>query len=571
MGTRKNGLTPGLSGVRKVLGLLAALAGTACGVFAAPAKPLIVLFTPGVSTGARDSGGSATGDENVSRARQAAAAVRDRFNESGYVDAVLYAPDSPLFARAMMEAKIKLIKPDQPTETECYALAKAAGAGYSAFVVSGLPASPAQGAVDVSLQTEQIEGHKVWRDRRNASGTSGLPGGPSNALLSAANMLVEGFLNGPLRELSRVTPPSQPATQPIPTVRATPPPAVPLLANGEPDVAAPVPMTAPVVPVAPVTAREPLPSSGADTDNAAEAERHQGDDELRAGDIPGAILSYRKAVSLSPLNTAFRASLASAYLQAGRKGDALSEAKRALSVVPATDIKGHAAASRLLADVLTQTGDTVAAKNTYSAILATQPDAVWAQLGLAEALVAEGDTDAAATLYLAARKNAPANHDAMLGYARLLATKGDYDGALRELTAMTGSADAGARYRAALQLFDAGITRIADRVTQNRAAYEKKQIARDVFYKATSAQTAKVSGLVSLLKAVNPPATADEPTKRKHHKRVFAASLLLQGVASLLTQVETGDANAGGEATSLLDEFAREMREVVTATPNTQE
>ncbi len=536
---------------------------------AAPPKPLIILYTPGVPAGARAT--DAEPGDNGSRAKRAATAVRDRFNESGFVDAVVYSPDNALFVRAAQEAKLKLGAPASPTASECYTLAKAAGARYSAFVVSGLTPQNSDGAVDIELQTEQIEGRKTWHSRRNAAGSSNSPGQADNALASAANTLVEDFLRGPLHDLAQATPPSLPPPEPIPTVR-TPVRADPLT-SGEPNLAAPAPVVVPApVPMAVPTPRvtsaspsEPLPSSGADTDGAAEAERHQGDEQMRAGDFAGAILSYRRAVNLSPVNPTYRTILARAYLSAGRKSDALSEAKRAMEVIPASDQSGRLAASRLLADILVQNGDSAAAKATYEEILRTQPTATWAKMGLAEALATDGKIDEAVALYQSARADAPTDRDTLLGYARLLAQKGDFDAALTQLTAATGSGDAEARYLTALQLFDEGIAKIADRVAQNRGAWGKKQIAQGVFYKATASQTAKVSGLVALLKGVPPPSTASDDTKRKHQKRVFAASLLLQGVAALLTQVETGDANAGEEATVFLTEFGREMRDIAAA------
>ena len=67
---------------------------------------------------------------------------------------------------------------------------------------------------------------------------------------------------------------------------------------------APSPVAVPLVRLA-VTPRvepaKPLP----ETDGAAEAEMHQGQDLQRAGDISGAILSFRRAVSLSPLAERF--------------------------------------------------------------------------------------------------------------------------------------------------------------------------------------------------------------------------------------------------------------------------
>lgn len=536
-------------GKRIALALFFALSGSAA--FAAPAHPLVVIFA-GNPADSQIEGFAA-------RARQTALAVRDTFNDTGLVDAVLYAPDNALFVRAMLEGKVKPADPQNLTESERYAIAKAAGAAYSAYLVSGLPSNTTPGAVDVQLSTEQIDGRKTWQGRGSYGSTGKSAGKYDNAVLSAANQLVQDFLRGPLHELAAVEAPSLPPPAPIPITR----PAATDTGNA-PSIAAPAPMTAPTVPVAPVAPREALPSSGANTDNAAEAQRHQGDEQRRAGDATGAILSYRKAVNLAPLNAQYRASLAGAYLMAGRTADALSEAKRAISIVPDTDQTGKGAMAKVLAEVLAQSDDAAGARKTYEEMLRTDPTQTWAMTGLAEVLMTEGKTDEAAQWYKKAREAEPGSKEIALGYVRLLATQGDYNGALRELNAASGANDT-ARYDTTRNLFDDGVNKIAERVEQNRTAWERKKISQAVFYKATSTQTAKISGLLALLKAVPPVSSADAQTKRNHNKRILAASLLLQGVASLLTQVETGDADAGKEATVFLSEFRREMQGAETA------
>lgn len=525
---------------------------------AAPSRPLIVIFT------------ASTGDSQVEgaalRARQTALALRDTFNDTGLLDAVLYAPENALFVRATMEGKIKPTDPQNPSESERFALAKAAGASYSAYLVSGLPSNTTPGAVDVQLRTEQIDGRKSWSGRSGYGATGKSAGKYDNAVLSAANQLVQDFLRGPLHELAQVAAPSLPAPAPIPVTKADPATVtapsvsspIPMTAPAPSTVPTTAPMTAPVVPVAPVVPKEALPSSGANTDNAAEAQQHQGDEQRRAGDTGGAILSYRRAVSLSPLNARYRASLAGAYLIAGRREDALSEAKRAVSIVPPSDGAGKIAASKVLAEVLSQSGDAAAARSTYEEMLRADPTQTWAMTGLAEVLIGEGKTGEAVALYKKARQADGGNKEIALGYIRLLAIQGDYDTALGELKRSGGANDA-ARYDTTLLLFDEGVLKIAERVEQNRTAWQSKRISQEVFYKATTTQTAKVSGLLALLKAVPPAGVSDSRTKRDHSKRILAASLLLQGVASLLTQVETGDADAGKEATVFLTEFRREM------------
>lgn len=558
------------------IGVLLATAGFLGGgaVFAAPPKPLIVIFTPDVTSDVSNM--KAREKVEIARTQDAALALRERFTDSGFVDAVVYSPDNALFVRAMLEAKIRPGDPLLPTASERYAIAKAAGAAYGGYVSTHDPTDKTETAVDVQLETEQIDGRKTWKDRRTMSSPGGvvsLQETPrfSNALLSTTNTLVQDFLNGPLHELSQATAPSLPPPQ-IPVIKNTPKPDevvnpvvtpnTPTTTPTTPNLVEPAPLRAGVPKVAPVKPTDALPSSGADTDGAAEAEKRQGDEMMRAGDSSGAILSFRKAVNLAPRNAGYRTALAKAYLDAGRKGDALSEAKRALSIVPAEDPKSRIVVSRLLAEILTQNGDTTAARVAYEDIIRNQSSVIWARVELADLLASQGQVAEAENVYKTALKLAPTDKDAHLGYAKLLATKGDYDGALREITAASGSEDAEGRYNTAVGLFDDGVNQIVNRVEQNRTAWESKQISQEVYYKATSSQTAKVSGLVALLKAVPPPATGGDAMKQKHNKRVLAASLLLQGVASLLTQVETSDADAGSQATVFLSEFKRTMSDV---------
>ncbi|HVK05688.1 MAG TPA: tetratricopeptide repeat protein, partial [Armatimonadaceae bacterium] len=297
----------------------------------------------------------------------------------------------------------------------------------------------------------------------------------------------------------------------------------------------------------------------------ADAEANQGEQFLKAGDINGAILSFRRSVNLAPQEISKRVLLVRAYLAARRNADAVSEVRRALTIASPQDRAGQLELTRLLAEAMTQSGDTTAARATYEEIIGAQPTAQWARLGLAELLEKQGKNDEAEALYRTVRQANAKDRDAALGLARVLAAKGDYEGALEQITASSeGDGEDGRRRRfeTAVRLFDAGTSRVADLLTENREGYERGTLAREVFYKATAAQSARVTGLLSLLKAVPPPVDATEVVRKSYRQRIFAASLLSQGVASLMTQLETGDAAAGSQASVFLNEFRTEMNAV---------
>jgi thioredoxin-like negative regulator of GroEL len=284
----------------------------------------------------------------------------------------------------------------------------------------------------------------------------------------------------------------------------------------------------------------------------------QGQALIAAGDANGAILALRPAVNLAPRSASLRAALARAYLAAGRGLDAVAEVRRALALVPASDQAGQTELTGLLAQGLTQSGDTTAARAAYEQILAAQPRAHWARLGLAGLLLAQNQAEDAEAHYRAVRRADPANKEAAERLARLLAARGDYAGAREEMAVMSPRL----RFALARALFDGGASTVAATLARQRKAYEEGQISREVFHKAASLQAERVSALTVLLR--DAPPSAGESLIRAYRRRILAASLLAQAAASVLSYLETGEATAGSQAAVLLGEARREIAEAQT-------
>jgi hypothetical protein len=133
--------------------------------------------------------------------------------------------------------------------------------------------------------------------------------------------------------------------------------------------------------------------------------------------------------------------------------------------------------------------------------------------------------------------------------------------AAQEADTTAGGDAALVRYSTARSLFDDGALRIAQLLRQNRSAFARKTLGRDVFFKVTNAQSARVTSLLNLLKSVPPPPGAGEAAAKAHRRRVFAASLLSQALAESLAGLETGKPDADEQAEVFLNEFDREMGE----------
>jgi thioredoxin-like negative regulator of GroEL len=548
--------------------LLLGLALPSLTVHAAPVRPLVVVFTTG------DNGGPGIeakkeGDDlsRAERTLKAAQTVRNLLNDSGVVAATLYNPDISMFKRAVQELGIQLINRNSPTDAERAAIGKGVQAVYVVAVSADL--AKAGGGVELALYGTDIETRKAWFEKANAA-NGGKPSAAApdsnairraeantlvgntadNALQSAANTLVTRLLAGPLADFSRPAPP--PALLPPPAAATAPaavPPASPPTRGA--DAAAGARAAGAVV---------PAPTSEESEANSALATRKQAETMLGTGDINAAIVMLRKAINQTPNAVPLRIMLTKAYLAARRGTDAASEAQRALTLNPNADRANELELTRLLAQAFALNGDTTAARATYDQVIAAQPQAQWARVALANLLLEQNRRDEAETLYRAVRQSDPSNRDAALGLARLLADKGDYPAAQRELSQLSGVGnDSAAAYKATVEFFDERIGRLGGLVAANRTAWEKGTLSKEALYNATTAQSGRVSGLLAILKAGAPPSGSPGAVTRSYNSRVYAATLLAQSIAALLSHLDTGDTDAGSKASVHLIEFQREM------------
>ena len=592
------------------------------GARAAVIKPIVLVFASGARSGANIE--AKRGGDTLSlgeRTTLAARAVRNCLNDSGAVTAMVYLPDAPMYVRAARENNLVLASRDEPTEGERVALGKAVGAVYVLAVTARAPLD-GSGGIEITLAGNEVLGKKTWADKtRTADQTETRPsvrpdnnalpstgaGLTDNVLLSAANTLSARLLAGPLGDYSRTAAPpallpptvnragiaepvlapalAAPVAAPVVAAPVAPAPVVPVAAAPPPaTVVAPVP-TPPAAVTAPpadpvksdpvksdpaVQPAAPPASSPAETaevtDENALAALQQAEALLTSGDPSAAVGLLRRAVNQSPLSLRVRIALARAYLAARRGTDAADEARRALRVAPTGDRASLMELSQIMAQAYAQNGDTTAARVAYEEIIRAQPTAQWARVALADLLLQQNRTGEAEAILRGVQKVEPTNREAAIGMARLLASRGDYAGATRELNvldnapAATGTPASGAASEAIATLFDEGAPRLANLMTQNRAAWEANKLSREVFFKATTAQSERAGGLQKLLKAVPPPPGSPDATVKAYRKRVYAASLLSQAASALLGFLETGDPDTGTQAALQLTEFQKELQ-----------
>jgi len=571
---------------------------------APPVKPLVVLFTTTAAASSVAGGVTATptssdGLLDAQRAQIAVRAVRDRFAESGVADAVIYVPDAPLFVRAALDAKLTLTDPASPTPAERLNLGKAIGA-LSVILITAQAVKDKPGTVQVGLEATNVSNRKVYSDSAETGGGSildTLPGassaptlsgggadtgtpqeplplanGRDNVWMTVSNTLVLRYLMGPLGEYTRALAPAglAPSIKPtplptyLPDVTVPSPPAAPTPSPSPTPVATTpkpnVPLVTPPHTAAPAT---PTRTTGIGTGTAMQEAvvkeaRQQADALIAGNDLPGAIVVLRRAVNLAPRSLPLRTLLARTYLSAGQAGDAAAEARRALTVAaPNSDRPARMDMMRLMADIDARNGDHTAARAAYEEILTAQPQAQWARLGLADTLLRQGDTDGAEAAYQAVHKAEPSNRDAVLGLARVAISRGDFNGAIAQIADVGG--DSAVRLALTSTLFDEVAQKTADAVAQNRVAFDGGQLTREVIYKATTAQSARVVSLLSLLRASAPPADAAPAVMKPYRHRVFAATLLSQAVDGVLAYLEKGEKGAGDQATLLIGEFRKEL------------
>lgn len=567
---------------RHLLG--AGLGAVLCGALGSPAdahaKPILLIFPAGQSKVAPVTAASDKGDGlgDIDRILLAARIVRSLLMEEGAVEAVLYDQESPAILRAITESGIKP-GPAELTEEQKLRIGSAFGAHYivsitargggdllrldqqiSAINAAGKQAfdgaakdgkkdskkdskKPAPVSPNLpplsgpTLEIDAVEvrrGGKRWRDaitvgNQDAATMADLAKKQQaypTALSTAARSLVIRFLNGPLRNAR------------LAAVDRTllPPPAPP----------------PPTVSVA--------EAEGAPIDPDAEAAEQIRRAETLRGDgrLAASLLALRRAVSLAPRSLAPRLALTHAYLEAGKPADAVSEARRALTLVRDIPTDSRRELTRLVARALADDRDVVGARAVYEQAIKEDPDGSEFRLAYADLLLAQGETASAEIQYRIVRRREPGNLDAARGFGRILSARGDFDEALKEAG---DSPSPLGRYTLATVVFIESANQIAGRIAQTRAAWEEGKVTREAFYKAIAAHNERATRLIALLTTSAPPPEVPEVEKQAHKRRVLAGSLLSQAISSLTSYLETGEAAAAARARTLLTEFLLEMKQ----------
>lgn len=535
-------------------------------VSAAPPRPLILLFPTAAGRIATVTGEkpSPDGISDGDRITLAARAVREKLDEEKVADTLLFDLNNVFFQRAAESAKIKLQPGFEPNEIERVRLGAAVGAHYIVTVFSRLAGDTPipqnteppkdrqkkQGEAlgqksikQVTLPTENLPsnaptlevellqlkpGAKVglrWQSRvaMVASSDGGVrkPDAIPAGMESAARTLALRILGGPLREFSKTAmdPALLPPTaQPSPARVEAPP------LNFEQEVTRLL-----------TQAQELL------------------DRERSAAAIP----LLRQAVNYAPRKALPRLALAKAYFQEKRVGDVINESKRALLVAADLTAEQRSDFSRLMARALLENGDQDEATLLFTEILKANPESADARLGLAEILLSRRENDAAEIQYRLIRQKDPANQEAARGLARLLIAKGALEEAVKEAKA----SPIAAQNAMATVIFLDTANMLAARVIQNRAAWEEGKLSREIFFKATVAQSERAKLLAELLSGATPPETEREVVRMAHNRRVLAANLLAQAFSSLQSFLETGEAALGSRARTLITEFYTEMKD----------
>ena len=513
-------------------------------------KPLIAVFVPAypaAATAGNPTGNSGGGPEAPDV--MAARAVRERLAASRVAEAVIYEPDAPMFLRAAAESKIRVADPRRPSADERIVLGRAIGAQHVVLVTlirtedAGKDDRSAASGFGIELQSWDVASRKTWSFRPSgvvqvnqaAPPLYQIQGAPvpfSDGMRSAANLAVEKFLLGPLA----------PYAQAVPVLSAAPsaPASLPASVTGTSD-----------------SSDEQQPARPRPAAAESDAARIRGVALLEAGDTEAAILTLRRAVDLQPRASAPRVTLIQAYLKAGRGADAVDEARRALTLVPAGDSAGELELTRLLARGLTVNGDTTAARAAYEQIIAARPRATWARVALGDLLLEQNRPADAEAQWRQAQKMDPNSRDVAERLASRRAQAGDFAGALAELDALkSGGAplDPAARTALAQDLFARVATNVLGALARERVAFDSGKSTRQSFAEAVSREAERANALLPALRSIAPPPDAGPAALRAHKERIYAARLIVQATTSLLDYLRTGDASFGVKADLHLDD-----------------
>jgi tetratricopeptide (TPR) repeat protein len=403
----------------------------------------------------------------------------------------------------------------------------------------------AAGGIGIEIRSWDVASRKTWSFQpsgvvqvtQNAPAVYQVQETPtafSDGMRSAANLAVEKFLLGPLA----------PYAQAASTLSAAP--SVPASLPGNPVMAAD-------------GDEQPSPQQQRPRPAAVESEalRIRGVALLEAGETEAAIVALRRAVDLQPRASTPRVVLTQAYLKAGRGTDAVDEARRALTLMPAGDSAGELELTRLLARGLSVNGDTTAARAAYEQILLARPRATWARLALGDLLIEQNRPADAEAQWRQAQKMDPGSRDVAERLARHRADAGDFAGAIAELDALKAVGtplDPPVRSAILQDLFARLAANIVGALTRERGAFAQGKTALPAFAQAVSREAERANALLPQIESIAPAADAAPALVRVHKQRVYAARLIAQATTSLLDYLRTGDASFGVKADLHLDD-----------------
>jgi tetratricopeptide (TPR) repeat protein len=273
------------------------------------------------------------------------------------------------------------------------------------------------------------------------------------------------------------------------------------------------------------------------------------DRDVDSGDLIDAYALYRQAINLAPLSDVPRLKLAQAYLQGGQTDLALSEARRALEVVP-----DSAAVQAFLTQYDTQNGTQFGKVVRDQALAVKDPQDPAVHLNLGDALWSQGrDADAEAEFVQArdlARPDSLVREKAVAHLAGLHAATGRYTDALAEMAA---SGDLG--YPLVLTVVQNAVDDLAGDLDRAQDEYAAGKLTRADLYGKVQADEAKAQALADFVVKISPPAAY----AHSHLDRVQAVTLFSQAAAELTGYLETNDPTQQDKAVQLEKDAQTEM------------
>ncbi len=531
----------------------ALLALTLCGVGAvrvcAAPPPLVLLFPS---------------DQNDASDAKALISLRTALRKDGHLEAMSFDPEAPSLLLAASDAQHpEWLSAPVTGDSERLDIARAVGAAFVLVVthegrgkadVHLLESGPAARAWTISNESTSDAVGDVERDALSPA--------PKVVLVSPPYHLGPATLGDP-----QFSPPQfgHPQSAGVPAQPLTPAPLTPAPLTPAPLTPAPLtpaPLTpAPLtLPAAPDTTAPPIVQPPTVTGNpnisrnAADLAAVQpliatADRDVQSGDFVDAYALYRQAVNLAPLSDVPRLKLAQAYLLGGQPDLALSEARRALEVVP-----DSAPVQAFLNHYDKENGTAFGKIVSDQALIVKDPQDPAAHLNLGDALWGQGkDVDAEAEFVQARDLAAPDSlirEKAVAHLAGLHAAMGRYTDALAE---MKTSGDLA--YPLVLTVAQNVMDDLAGSLDQAQDGYAAGKLTRADLYGRVQAAETGAQALADFVAKISPPAAY----AHSHLDRVQAVTLFSQAAAVLTGYLETNDPSQHDKAVQLEKDAQTEM------------